>query len=359
MKKKLLTVLLISEIVCIALCFISWIAALIFALCAIIVLQGLVVFCICNKLVLKSNWLQNNYIYTESNQFISNAGYRTNLNRNYVVANLGSNPALFALKYPVGVGLNWSTGAQGLDMDFEILKYYHSYVKENGTIIIPIMPFSFVSQYLTSKKNYCDALYYSKFEKVLDWSQVPNIPLKKEREILKKWPLLLYPKSIKYIFSDCWTDNRFEISEMNMTPDEIENDSNFWIKYWFKEFDITSLSDFQHQSWSGYIDDARNILRRMIDFCLERNLRPVILCTPMTIQLRSMFTESDWSFMVTDFVKSVNREVLFIDYSNVSEFQDCRLYFNALFLNSVGRKKFSERVLSDLGILEKLDLICS
>lgn len=121
-KKKLAMMVLVSVLlITIAVCFINVTLGIIlfafYALCLCILAAGLLL----NKCVKKTNWYKNQFLYT--NQFVSNAGYRDNLIRNYEIVNLGSNPALFAFFYENIKGQNWSTGSQGLDMDFEILKY--------------------------------------------------------------------------------------------------------------------------------------------------------------------------------------------------------------------------------------------
>ena len=94
----------------------------------------------------KTNWWKNQFVFTH--QFISNQGYRKNLTRNIEIVNVGSNPARFAFDYDkLILGANWSTGNQGLDMDYQLLRFYHSFMKEGATVLIPIVPFLFL-QYI-------------------------------------------------------------------------------------------------------------------------------------------------------------------------------------------------------------------
>ena len=54
----------------------------------------------------------------------------------------------------------------------------------------------------------------------------------------------------------------------------------------------------------------------------------------------------------SSYLKEVNREVLILDYSKESDLQKDELYFNSFFLNAMGRKVFTKRVLDDLHLVE-------
>ena len=59
-------------------------------------------------------------------------------------------------------------------------------------------------------------------------------------------------------------------------------------------------------------------------------------------------------YLIEDFVHKVNiHNIPFLDYTLCKEFKDPDLYFNSFLLNMKGRKKFTQRVLSDLGIYTK------
>ena len=92
MKKKLLYLSTAALLIWIASAFVSmplfWI---LFVLGVAIAISG-ISFLVSNKLIKKTNWWKNQYIFTE--QFVSNSGYRDNIIRNYDIVNLGSNPAL-------------------------------------------------------------------------------------------------------------------------------------------------------------------------------------------------------------------------------------------------------------------------
>lgn len=308
-----------------------------------------VIFSLLNMLVKKTNWWKNQYKATE--QFVSNEGYRDNIIRNYDVVNLGSNPARFAFFYDKVKGQSWATGSQGQDMDFEILKYYHSYLKKGATVLIPIMPFTAISTYLKERPEYWDMTYYSKFAKILDKEQVNHFP---GGNVLRKYlknPLRYNKGSLRYVFCDVQLDNRYQLAEQPMMKMELEQDANKWVVGWLKEFKIRNLNDVLEDRWKKYYDEALELNKRIVEFCLERDLKPVFICVPMTKHLSDLFPVGFYQHMIKDFVNQANcYNIPFLDYTYNESLQDDSLYFNSFFLNLKGRKLFTRQVLNDLGI---------
>lgn len=353
MKKKLLKIAL-------PFCVIIWVACLYVSVWLFVVLTilgfmgaiAVVCFLLANKLVKKTNWWRNQYLATE--QFVSNAGYRDNIIRNYDVINLGSNPAHFAFFYEDVKGQSWATGSQGQDMDFEILKYYHSYLKEGGTVIIPIMPFTAISPYLKKRPEYWGMTYYSKFAKILDWWQISQLPYGRKSLRCLNYPLLYNIKALRFIIRDVKPDIRYQIAEQPMMKLDLEQDAMTWISNWLKEFKLRNLMDVKKDEWKKYYDEAVNLNCQLVDYCLERGLKPVFLCVPMTKHLACFFPKEFLQFMVKDFVKAANvHKIPFLDYTFDEQFQNDSLYFNSFFLNLRGRKLFTKRVLKDLNLLKE------
>lgn len=342
-------------------CLILWIACLtvsvwLFLLLTLIGL-AIIVFGVCflmaNKLVKKTNWWKNQYLATE--QFVSNSGYRDNIIRNYDIVNLGSNPAHFAFFYEDVKGQSWATGSQGQDMDFEVLKYFHSYLKAGGTVIIPIMPFTAISTYLKGQPKYWGLAYYSKFAKILDATQAGQLPYGSILCRYLRYPLLYNIKALRYILRDTKPDIRYQITEQPLMRLDLEQNAKKWISGWLKEFDLPHLLDVKDDRWRKYYDEAILLNKHMVDFCLDRGLKPVFLCVPMTRHLSSLFPDEFNKFMVNDFVEIVNEHnIPFLDYTCDTQFQDDNLYFDSFFLNLRGRKLFTRRVLNDLGLVKDM-----
>lgn len=315
----------------------------------LLVILSVIVFLLLNKALKNTNWWNNQYKATE--QFISNSGYRDNIIRNFDIVNLGSNPARFAFFYESVKGQSWATGSQGLDMDFQILKYYHSYLKEGGVVLIPIMPFSAISPYLKERPKYWNISYYSKFAKILDNSQSALLPYGNKLHNYLRFPLLYNLHALRYLIMDAPLDNKYYIDYQPMMQMELEQDARRWIKNWLIEFNMKDMSEVKHERWNKYFQEAVELTSSIIDFCIERNLKPVLICVPMTKHLSKFFTDSFHSHMIEEFVYKANKKnVQFLDYTYDERFSDDRLFFNSYFLNLNGRKEFTRQVLMDLNL---------
>lgn len=302
-----------------------------------------------NKMYKKTNHWKNQFLFEKS--FISNAGYRDNLGRNFDVVNLGSNPALFGFFYENVRGQNWATGSQGFPMDFEILKYYHSYVKEGGYVLIPIMPFSSISNFLETRPAYWSDGYYMKFARILDSSQIVKLPNYNKFCLKMRFPVIFNPKLIFYIFHDVPVDTRLNVAEQTMQKAELEYDAKLWINNWKKEFDVKNYEDFWGEKFTLYYESGIKMLSEMIDYCQIRNLRPVIVTIPISSCLAREFTPEFRQKMITDFVNAANiKGVKFLDYMFDERFSKSELFNGSFFLNLQGRKIFSRQVMSDLGL---------
>lgn len=348
MKKKILIVSGISVVLIAILGIINFYLSLIlFTLFILTILCGACIL-ILNSLYKKTYHWKNQFAFQK--HFVSNQGYRENISRNYDIVNLGSNPALFGFFYEKIRGQNWATGSQGLPMDFEILKYFHSYIKEGGIVLIPIMPFTSISQYLKTKPNYWSDKYYIKFTSILDSYQSMHLNNSGKNYFrMLKYPILYNPKLIIYIFHDVEKDRNLDISEQYMQALELEQDARKWVYGWMQEFDVSSMEEFYGSKFHPYMEEGIGILREMIDFCLERSLRPVLITLPMSSYLNCKFDNQFRERMVKDFVTAANlKNIPFLDYWDKNVMTDSSLYMNSFFFNLRGRKKFTEMVLNDI-----------
>jgi hypothetical protein len=309
----------------------------------------------CNMLVKRTNWYKNIFIY--QSQFITKqAEFHEDLQRNYDIVNLGSNPPRFAFFYEHVLGQNWSTGIQGLAQDFLILKRYYSYIKSGGIVLIPILPLSAIYTYSLKYKPERNLLtYHAKFVRMLDHYQVYKQPYYRNASLFIRFPLLMYPSSLLYLLHDTEKDDRLLLSEQIMQPLELNKDADSFVESWKENFDIEDfeapLSDIHKES----IAESVAILSEMIDFCIERDLKPVLIIPPVTRYMSACFSESVREQFMYDFIRRANKQnIPLLDYYTDARFQDPQLYFNSFFLNLKGRKLFTKQVLKDLNIPEYL-----
>lgn len=310
----------------------------------------MVLFLISNEAIKHTNWYRNNFVYIK--QMCSNEGYRNYLIRNLDIVNVGSNPARFAFHYDDVLGENWSTGGQGFDMDFEILKFRHSFIKKGGVVLIPLVAFSSVSGCLRKyKPQYLGNKYYAKFIKTLDWSQIRDYPERLNAVNWMRFPLKYEPKAIRYLLRDVAPDNRLAIIENPMMKPQMVEHAREFIEGWMREFDIKSLKEPLSPMLIEGMEISTKIVQEMIDFLIERELIPVIVLPPMSEPLQRYFTQDIKRLYIYDFVDRINRpQVKFLDYSEQTELQNPDLYFNSIFMNLRGRKIFTKQVLADLNL---------
>lgn len=311
----------------------------------------MVLFVLLNKALKQTNWYKNVFVYTK--QMCSNAGYRDYLIRNLDIVNMGSTPARFAFHYDNILGENWSTGNQGKDMDLEILKFRHSFIKRGGTVLLPIVPFTSVAGFLKKyRPEYLGVKYYAKFAQVLDFSQVHKIPECRNAVKWIQYPLFYDFRSIKYLFSDEEPDCRLSINEQPLMKPQLIEDARHMIESWLKEFNMSSLDDSLSVELKEGFDISVRKMQEIIDFLIERELKPVIILPPMSKPLQEYFTPSIKQKLIYDYIAKINRpNVVFLDYSLSTEYQKPELYFTSLFMNMRGRKLFTKQVLKDLNMI--------
>lgn len=356
MRRKIKKLLPIVFVLWVLSFFLSVAIGVVLSIFGFLLLCAVAGFLVLNRLVKRTNWWKNQYLATT--QFVSNTGYRNNIIRNYDIINLGSNPAHYAFFYEDVKGQSWATGSQGQDMDFEVLKYFHSYLRDGGTVLIPIMPFTAISPYLKECPEYWGIAYYSKFSKILDITQTFQLPYGGLLRKYLKYPLLYNWKAVRYLIADTQPDTHYKLSDQPMMKLELEQDATIWIKNWLTEFNLYSMNEILEDRWNKYYSEAMDLNIQMVDYCIERRLKPVFITIPMTTHLIKMFPENIWKYLVNDFVEKANiRKVPFLDYTFDDRFQDDSLYFNSFFLNLRGRKLFTKQVLKDLGLITEDDKI--
>lgn len=355
LRKKYLLILAAAFIAAGSL-FINICYASIVLLLYVIIALLLSLFLIANKVLKKTNWYRNIFVHTR--QFVTNAGYRHNHQRNYEIVNIGSNPAVFAFFYEDIKGQNWATGSQGPQMDFEILKYYYSYLKEGGIVLLPIVAFSSCSMYLTHYKPWWrGSVYYARFVKVLEnnYQARQCIPSWKKVTGWIKYPLFFTPSAIRYIFMDVKEDTRHLITEQPMQLMELEENAKYYMDSWKREFDIKDLDAPLDEKMEKCHNECARIFADMIDFCKERGLKPYLIFPPVSSVLSGQFSDKTKETYIYSFIRKIQElsEIPFLDYMSDERFASPSLYFDSFFMNLHGRKLFTGQVLRDLGMLKE------
>lgn len=296
-----------------------------------------------NKLAQRTNWYKN--------QLADGLKFRKQILFDLDICNLGSNSGKFAFSYE-GTGLkgeNWAVGPQSLSYDFRVLKNYSSYLKEGATVIIPICLFSScLKDYEDDAANY---KYYSFLHPILILNYSQSMKEKVMRFV--NTPFQSSPlTAIKRLIKDVPAANDIILSTNSMDVESLEKDAKKYLDAWKLEFSISDLDAPVSTKNRDCIAYNTNLLTEMISFCLERNLKPVIVLSPISKALNSKLSEEFRESYIYSFIRNANtKQVPFLNYLDNACFSDNGLFFNSLFLNAKGRKVFSTVVLNDLGLI--------
>ena len=276
-----------------------------------------------NKLVKRTNWYKNLFSL-DKNNYPSNVWYREHEERNFDVVNVGSSSALYAFDYteePVKA-FNWAAQPQSLEYSFRILKNYFSILRHGGTVIIPFSPFSALSVHGKWRES-----AYFKYIGILDHTLIDNYP-QMARKV--NYPILFMPKvAIKRIIKDVPLLRPQDYQVQLTSAAQFESDAKRWIDSWCKEFGIKDLdAPLSVENLAGRRERLAET-QKMLDFCYERNLRPVLVMTPMHPSLACEFSKTFRENYIHSFIKELKGDNLkFMDYMDDERFTKDEYFIN-------------------------------
>ena len=297
-----------------------------------------------NNRIKKTDWFRS--AIPDINNYPTNDWYREHYTRNYDIVNIGSSSAKCAFNYSdLGIkAFNWAEQPQSLTYGYKVLKTYFSILKNNGIVVISLGPFSGLDVDLKWAKDRNDKYYY-----IL----APNLIFDYRRVAFRRrYPLFAYPiKSLKVIVKGllCRSINNNDIDgNSNIFVD----DADKWLDEWLEEFNIKDidapLSDDNKASQSIRI----SLLSDIITFCLQRNLRPVIVSPPMHPSLALKFSNTFRENYIYSFVRKANSaKIPFYNYMDDPRFSSDSYFKNAFLLNDVGAKHFTNILLKELNLI--------
>lgn len=265
--------------------------------------------------------------------------------KKYDIVNLGSNHPKFAFDYsviPDVRGTNWAIGPQTFEYDFAVLRRFRPSLADNAIVLLPICLKNFFLY--RQEKRSIHAKYYTFLPKedIVNYSFFEKIRL-------VVFPLLFNPKLLKYIFKDVKTDNRMALNYNPMTREKLQEDANFWINCWDRDFGVSSTSFNITDKNKSDITKNICILQNTISYCVKEGLRPVICLIPVSNYLANKFSDDYLQKHLYNYINQVlNKDVPFFDYLNDKRFTDSKLYFNSFFFNLEGRKMFTKIFFNDL-----------
>lgn len=269
---------------------------------------------------------------------------------NLQVVNLGSNSGKYSFCYerlPIK-GQNWAIGPQSLVHDFSLLRNYFSYIGQRGIVLIPLCPFSGrFSPYERAKRfKYYPIFHPATIESFEDSERtrayriknnpIKEIPLKCIKATVKEWSQML--------------KNRLKGGKRQI---DFENDAHRWIDLWMKQFKLESLETPLNNEEKEQQDSRAATLKDIIDFCMDRDLKPYIVIPPVHRELSDLFSDACKKQNIYQLIqKATDNADIVLDYFTDTRFQKDEYFQNAYFMNKLGAKTFTKQVLADIGLIK-------
>lgn len=255
---------------------------------------------------------------------------------NVEIVNLGSGAAVHAFNYEdLSVkGENWALSPQSLVHDFNILRNYFSYLKEGATVIITICPFSCLFSNYTKETNF---KYYPFLHPatIIDFDDAER----KRAFLTLNNPFKAMPS---YCFKQTIKEFLFLLKskvKRKQTKCDFKKSANDILSCWKKQFQIDDINTPLTEQHLFEQSCRKDTLKKMIVFCRERNLHPIIVIPPMHKELTSLFTKEFIDNYIYGFLAGI--DVPIYDCMCCEKVNSDDYYINALFLNNVGSKVFT------------------
>lgn len=282
-----------------------------------------------------------------NNQFVDVRKYwrKDGIPDNLQIVNVGSNHPKFAFEYTdTDVrGANLAIGPQTFEYDFAILRNNISHMASKSVVVFPICLQNF---FLYRQDN---RAVHTKYYTFLEPRDIVGYS-RKEKLCEIDFPLFCHPKRLCYLLKDAKIDDRLEWTENPMrTETELEKDADSWIRCWDREFDIHIPSLDISEKNKDDIQQNIRIMKEMIEYCKQHDLKPVITILPVTRNLSSRFAED---YLQTHVLRYINESAKagapVMNYLKDDRFTDPSLYINSFFFNKRGRKAFTIVFVEDL-----------
>lgn len=289
-----------------------------------------------------TNWYKNQVICPDN--YPTNEWYREHSERNFDLVVLGSSSARYAYNFENSniKAFNWALQPQSMEFNFNVLKTYFSILKKGGRVLINFSPMSALSVENKWAISSCDR-YYS----ILDASLIPNYA---EVERRRRHPIIsTRGRCLKYLYKDIDFETGNFKHRKCISEKDFEEDAIYWTNLWKKEFAISDLNapltDFNKLGMKTRVA----LVNQMIEFCLERELEPIAVFTPIHSSMYKFFSDTYWQNYFEAFKNQLKFPVSFLDFYHDRSFISDDFFYNSFFMNDKGASLFTFEVLSRLG----------
>ncbi len=286
-------------------------------------------------------------IYMHTERYKGSLGgawnFRKNVQKQLEIVNIGSGPGLYGITYEScrKRGFNFSTAPQNYNYGFRLLKMFSDNLCANCIIIIIIMcPLSFGDNAEYSKPGYADRFYGILPPEEIDGYSVWRAWLLRHpllKKTLEKWKT-----GISFVASRCRKSGE-KAGGPAAEPGVVG--------IWKQEFQLKDLTDAsQAEKHRTAFAKKRRILQEGIAYCHVKGWRPVFVTPPVPPETRACIGEEFLQAFVYDNLKELQNQypwIPLLDYYGDSRFE-ASMFQNDIFVNQVGRQRFSEILFHDI-----------
>ncbi|HHX60060.1 MAG TPA: SGNH/GDSL hydrolase family protein [Epulopiscium sp.] len=295
-------------------------------------------------LILTLGGINNLYINTDRYKSANATEKFDHVPMEIEVANLGTSHAQYAFLFDdvERTSFNFALPAQRLHYDNKILDKYIENFKEGSTLFIPISYISFYLGYDDKDENF--QKYNKVYYKILGPRDIKQLTLS---DYLKYGvlPLLTAESNIKYIVVEDEKEYKpwYEQDKMDYTiPQEKMREES--------KKTAETHHDFIEKG-QAVKDENILIVEDIIQKCLDNNIIPIMITTPVTKYYSEHFSE----IFYNDFENSISSVldkypgVRYLDYSHDERFiNNTEYFFDSSHLNVTGAKLFTKIILEDI-----------
>ena len=146
-------------------------------------------------------------------------------------------------------------------------------------------------------------------------------------------------------------DNSYELLEKNkLNYEQTLQQARKRCSSWCRQFGLKdTVSDEIASELEKEFIETRTVLTKMIQFCLDKGFKPVLVVTPVSQAMNECLSDVFIQKVLFGNIHLANtQKVPLLNYLRDGRFQDRSLYANnADFLNARGRKLFTNMLLND------------
>ena len=254
------------------------------------------------------------------------------------VVNFGTGMGFYDFVYdglPIKA-FNFSLPQQFLQMDYRLMEHYYSKMSKGCKVILTLPYCIFCAEMIEEAKS-----TYERYYAILPEDIVSEVS---ERSIDA------YREHIRYMEFD-FLDGKMEFSKP-LDAEVMEKQSQEALENWIRQLSILSFAsgELSTQIREG-IEKNKKWLRRIIDFCKQKDFEPIIVIPPMSqVLLDKISMDFRESHFYEPLHEVVGDEIQILNYSDDKKFCNPNLYGWPGFLIHDAAKEFTRDVLSKIGI---------